>query len=58
MAHSLTLILIIDMLQDRDESAGSDSTVKKRRGEESSDKHRIEKNGTEEKRKSSSDRKR
>ena len=45
--------------QDRDDSAGSDASVKKRRGEESSEKHRSDKNGVEEKRKtSSSDRKR
>ena len=41
--------------QDRDDSTGSDSSVKKRRGEE--DKHK-DKNGVEEKRKVVSDRKR
>ena len=40
--------------KDRDESSGADGSIKKRRGEES-DKHR---NGADEKRKSSSDRKR
>ena len=41
--------------QDREDSTGSDSSVKKRRGEE--DKHK-DKNGVEEKRKVVSDRKR
>ena len=46
-------------IQDRDESSAADGSVKKRRGDEASDKQRSEKqNGSEEKRKSSSDRKR
>ena len=46
------------LIQDRDESAGTDSSIKKRRGEDG-EKHRSDKqNGSEEKRKSSSDRKR
>ena len=56
MNLNLTFIL---PLQDRDESTGSDSSVKKRRGEDV-EKHRSDKqqNGSDEKRKSSSDRKR